>query len=86
MHTILFANGERHDCGGYSAGGGDMAFVTLTDVDVVDAARIFSDSNCTQEMTILGNRLVGYTTLCAISIVDDGVQATLRGGYYERGN
>lgn len=87
MSTIKFSNGERHDCSFLSTvneGGIMTAFIALADVDFAQAAAIFSDTSKTAEMEYGIHRLVGYTTLSALTVQPYGIQATLRGRHDER--
>ena len=86
MDTIKFANGAVYNCAFLSTGpisGIMQAHITLSDVTFVEAAEIFSNTDMIYEMEWGQYRLVGYTTLLGISIVNDGVMAVLRGGHDE---
>ena len=87
MDIIKFANGAVHDCSFLSTipyGDSMQAFIALSDVTFADAAAIFSDNSMTSEMKFGNTRLVGYTTLQAVSIQPYGIQAVLKGGHDER--
>lgn len=87
MAMIKFANGERHECSFLSTipeAGAMKAFIALSDVDFVEAAAIFSNTDKTAEMEWGAYRLIGYTNLAALSIQPYGIQATLIGGHDER--
>lgn len=87
MDTIKFANGEVHECSFLATipeGSTMRASIALTDVDFTQAAAIFSDTEKTAEMEWGVYRLVGYTTLVAVSVQPYGIQAVLRGGHDER--
>lgn len=83
MSIIKFANGERHECSLCVTNNGS-AYVALADVDFAQAASIFSDLRKTSEMEYSNYRLIGYTTLQALSVQPYGIQAALKGGHDER--
>lgn len=77
--VVVFADGRQFQCEGFSASElTGHAFVTISGVDACEAARIFSDSNCTIEMRYGSRSAFGYTVLESLKFVDESVQATLR--------
>lgn len=85
MSIIKFANGERHECSLCTTSpNGGSAYIALSDVDFAQAASIFFDSTKTSEMEYSNYRLIGYTTLQALSVQPYGIQAALKGGHDER--
>lgn len=87
METIKFANGEIHECSFLSTvpyGATNQAFIALSDVDIAQAAAIFSDAEKTTEMQWGEYRLIGYTNLLMLTVQPYGIQATLTGGHDER--
>ena len=76
---IVFGNGETHNCTFFAATQTD-AFIAIDDLDIAQAAALFSDQTKTGRIVYGSRVLVGFEKLVMICSQPYGVQATLQGG------